>query len=210
MQIYITYFIIGITCMVSIPAMGNAELKGKLLFNAWAIRYRKEWWRLLTHALVHADWMHLMMNMYVLYMFGQYVEIEYEALFFQKAHLFFILLYVGGIFMSSVYSYEKNKDNMYYNALGASGAVSAIVFTHILIMPKAGMGLIFIPGIFIPSWIFGGLYLLYSWYMGKRGNDNIGHDAHFWGAVYGIAFTLCLKPSLAAHFIAQITGHTEM
>jgi membrane associated rhomboid family serine protease len=202
----VTYIIIGITLLFSIPAMNNPELKGKLMFNAYAVRHKREWYRLFTHALIHADWMHLIMNMYVLYGFGVITEGEYAYYFQEKAVLFYILLYVGAIFMSSVYSYEKHKDNMYYNALGASGAVSAILFAHILINPTAGISFIFIPFAF-PGWVLGGLYLIYSWYMGKKGNDNIGHDAHFWGAVYGVAFTLCLKPGLAAIFVSQITGH---
>ncbi len=208
-HIYITYIIIGITVMFSVPAMGNPELKGKLMFNAYAIRHRKEWWRLVTHALVHADWMHLMLNMYVLYMFGCASPLATEPMFMDlfelKGKLFYILLYAGAIIMSSVYSYEKNKDNMYYNALGASGAVAAVVFAGILIHPNQGIGIIFIP-VFIPSWIFGVLYLVYSWYKSKQGDDNIGHDAHFWGAVYGVVFTLCLKHELAGAFIDQILG----
>jgi membrane associated rhomboid family serine protease len=225
MPLYITYFIIGITVMVSIPAMSNPELKSRLMFNAYAVKHQRQWYRLFTHALVHGDWMHLFMNMYVLYSFGcaregrffededirqvlanQTLEQQFGTLFHEKAHLFYILLYVGAIFMSSVYSYEKNKDNMYYNALGASGAVAAVVFASILINPMGGIGIIFIP-IFIPSWIFGILYLVYSWYMAKKGDDNIGHDAHFWGAVYGMAFTLCLKPALASSFLDQVRGH---
>jgi membrane associated rhomboid family serine protease len=206
MHTYITLFIIGLTVLVSILAMANAELKNKSIFNAWAIKHRKEWYRFLTHAFVHADWMHLIFNMYVLYSFGMIVEGQYLDLFESKGHLFYILLYFGGIIMSSVYSYEKNKDNLYYNALGASGAVAAVVFAGILINPNGGIGIIFIP-VFIPSWIFGILYLAYSWYMGKRGDDNIGHDAHFWGAVYGVVFTICLKHELAFTFIDKIIGH---
>ncbi len=206
MQLYISYFIIGITVLFSVSAFTNPELKSKMMFNAYAIRHRKEWHRLFTHALIHADWMHLFFNMYVLYAFGPLLEREYAYFFEEKAHLFFILLYVGAIFMSSVYSYEKNKNNMYYNALGASGAISALLFAHILMNPMQGIGIMFIP-FFIPGWVFGGLYLFYSWYMARRGQDNIGHDAHFWGAVYGVIFTICLKPELASAFLRRITGH---
>jgi membrane associated rhomboid family serine protease len=207
MQLYLTYFIIGITVLFSIPAFANQELKAKMMFNAYLIKNGREWYRFFTHALIHADIMHLFMNMYVLYSFGVAVEYAYHDMFEEKARLFFLLLYIGGIFMSSIYSYEKHKDNIHYNALGASGAVSSVVFAFILMAPTARMGLIFIPFRF-PAWIFGLLYLTYSWYMSKRGNDNIGHDAHFWGAVYGIGFTLCMKPALFHQFIEQVTGRT--
>jgi membrane associated rhomboid family serine protease len=206
MQTYITLIIIGLTALISIPAMNNPELKMRSIFNAYAIKHNREWYRFVTHAFVHADWMHLLFNMYVLYIFGVKVERDYMDLFESKGHLFYILLYVGGVIMSSLYSYEKHKDDMYYNALGASGAVSAVLFAGILINPNMGIGMMFIP-VFIPAWIFGPLYLLYSWYMAKRGTDNIGHDAHFWGAVYGVVFTLCLNHHLATEFIDKITGH---
>jgi membrane associated rhomboid family serine protease len=205
LPIPVTYIIIGITLLFSIPAMNNADLKWKMMFNAYQIKHRNEWYRFFSHALIHADWMHLFMNMYVLYMFGIMLEHQYADLFDMKAQLFYVLLYVGAIACSSLYSYEKHKDDMHYNALGASGAVSAVVFAHILIDPSSRLGLLFIP-IMLPGWVFGGLYLFYSWYMGKKGADNIGHDAHFWGAVFGIVFTLCLKPSLGMDFIKMITG----
>jgi membrane associated rhomboid family serine protease len=205
-MIQITYIIIAVTVLVSVIAMNNDELKGKLLFNAYAIRHRREWYRLFTHALVHGDFMHLMFNMYAFYSFGIFAESAYGYFFAERATFFYVLLYVGGIFMSSAYSYEKHKDDMYYNALGASGAVSAVVFACILISPVSKIQLIFLPGLGIPSWVFGILYLVGSWYMARKGSDNIGHDAHFFGALYGIAFTLCIKPELAKAFLAQVTG----
>jgi membrane associated rhomboid family serine protease len=205
-MIQITYIIIAVTVLVSVIAMNNDELKGKLLFNAYAIRHRREWYRLFTHALVHGDLAHLMFNMYALYSFGMHAEYAYAYFFAERATFFYVLLYVGGIFMSSAYSYEKHKDDMYYNALGASGAVSAVVFAYIIIAPLSKIHLIFLPGLGIPSWVFGILYLVGSWYMARKGSDNIGHDAHFFGALYGIAFTLCIKPELAKAFLAQVTG----
>jgi membrane associated rhomboid family serine protease len=107
--------------------------------------------------------------------------------------------------LSSTPSYAKHKSNKFYHAVGASGAVSAVVFASILISPLTGIRFIFIP-FDIPAFIFGGLYLIFSAYMAKKGNDNIGHDAHFWGAVFGFVFTLILKPSLGSLFIEQIAA----
>ncbi|MGZ4034910.1 MAG: rhomboid family intramembrane serine protease [Bacteroidia bacterium] len=205
MILYITYIIIGITAFVSITSMENHELKNKMMFNAYMIHHRKEWYRFFSNGLIHADYFHLIFNMLSLYMFGLNVEHGYKELFEAKGILFFILLYVGGLIMSSIYSYEKHKNDIYYNALGASGAVSAVVFASIILYPTSGIMFVFFP-VPIPAYIYGVIFLGIEYYLGKRGNDNIGHDAHLWGAVYGIIFTIILKPALAHRFISIITG----
>ncbi len=202
----ITYTILAITIFISITSMDNYVLKNKLMFNAYMIKERKEWYRFFSHGLIHADWMHLIFNMLALYMVGKFVEDSYVVIFEGKGILFFILLYVGGLAMSSLYSYERNKENMYYNALGASGAVSAVIFAFIMLAPNAQMGLLFIPFLKIPAYIFGFVYIGFEYYLSKRGNTGIAHDAHLWGAVYGIVLTIVLKPSIASSFIDQIIG----
>lgn len=203
----ITYIIIAITVITSIQAMNNYHMKDKLMFNAYAVKHNREWYRFFSSGLIHADWMHLFFNMFSLYMIGIHVERAYShwSIFDNKGPLFFILLYVGGLFMSSVYSFEKHKNNSLYNALGASGAVSSVVFAFIILYPNERIGLFFIPPI-IPAYIFGFIYLGIEYYLGKKGNTNIGHDAHFWGAIYGSVFTVILKPELFTRFIHQITG----
>lgn len=201
----ITIIIIAITVLVSIISMDNHSLKNKLMFNAYLIHKRKEWYRFFSNGLIHADWMHLAFNMFSLYMFGGNVEQMYQDddVFGAKGILFFILLYVGGLAMSSLYSYEKHKNDIYYNALGASGAVSAVIFAFIILAPTQKLMLLILP-IPIPAYLFGLIFLGIEYYLAKRGQGNIGHDAHFWGAVFGIAFTLILKPSLLQSFIEQI------
>ncbi len=201
----ITYIILALTIFISITAMDNNTLKNKMMFNAYLIHERKEWYRFFSHGLIHADWMHLGFNMFSFYMFGIAVEDAYSMMFEGKGMLFFILLYVGGLAMSSLYSYEKNKGNIYYNALGASGAVSAVIYAYILLDPTARIGMMLIP-IRVPAYIFGFIYLGIEYYLSKRGNTGIAHDAHFWGAIYGIILTLILRPSLASSFIDQIIG----
>jgi membrane associated rhomboid family serine protease len=201
----ITYIILAITVFISISAMDNHSLKNKLVFNAYLIHERKDWYRFFSSGLIHADWMHLGFNMLSLYMFGKAVEDAYRELFDVKGILFFILLYVGGLAMSSLYSYERNKGNIYYNALGASGAVSSVIYAFILLAPTARLGFMFIP-VPIPAYLFGFIYLGIEYYMSKRGNTGIAHDAHFWGAIYGVVLTIILKPSLATRFIDQIIG----
>jgi len=199
----VTLLIIAITVIVSVTSMDNHQLKSKLMFNAYMIHQRKEWWRFFSSGILHADWMHLAFNMFSLYMFGRGVEDAFSYLFGTKGTFFFLLLYVGGIAMSSLYSYEKHKLNIYYNALGASGAVSAVIFAYIIIAPTAKLGFLFIP-VPIPAYLFGLIFLGIEYYMSKKGNSNIGHDAHFWGAIYGIVLTIVLKPTLFMAFIEQI------
>jgi membrane associated rhomboid family serine protease len=201
----LTYIILAITVITSIMAMDNSSLKSKLMFNAYMIHDRKEWYRFLSHGLIHADWFHLIFNMLSFYMFGKAVESYYSEIFGVKGILFYLLLYVGGLIMSSLYSYEKNKHNAYYNALGASGAVSAVIYAFIFLNPLARITLMFIP-IPMPAYLFGFIFLGIEYYLSKRGNTGIAHDAHFWGAVYGLVLTLVLRPSLLASFIEQITG----
>ncbi len=198
-----TYLIIGITALVSIFAFNRRDIFDKLKFNAFYIHKDREWFRFLSYGLIHADWMHLLINMFVLYSFGGIVETLYKELFGLKGIAFYFLLYLGGIAFSTLWDFGKYKDNVFYNAVGASGAVSAIVFASILLYPQGKIFLFFIP-IGIPAPIFGLLYLVYSAYMARRGSDNIGHSAHFWGAIFGIVFTIALEPKLVSYFLNQV------
>jgi membrane associated rhomboid family serine protease len=201
----VTVIIIVLTSATSLFAFRNQELFNKFLFNPYIIYKNKEWHRFFSHAFIHADTVHLLMNMFVLYSFGRQLENVYFSYFFgAKSILYFILLYLGGIVISSYPSFEKHKQDAYYNSVGASGAVSAIVFSGILINPNQKLIFMLFP-FPMPAFIFGLLYMAYSWYMSKKGSDNIGHDAHFWGAVFGIIFTIILKPVLAIEFFEKLT-----
>ena len=202
---YITYFLIGLTAITSILAFNNRSLYEKLLFSPYMISTHRQGYRFLTHALVHADWMHLAVNMFVLLSFGRAVEVYFNMFFGIKGAYLFTLLYAGGIVISSTPSFAKYKTDYLYRAVGASGAVSSIVFASIIINPLSPIRFVFLP-IDIPAFIFGGLYLAYSAYMARKGTDNIGHDAHFWGAVFGLTFTILLKPAILMGFIGQIAG----
>ena len=206
MNLYVTYIIIGLTAFISYKAFQDGSLKWKLIFNAYQIKERKEWYRFFSHGLIHADWVHFGFNIYVLYGFGKTVELSFVSFFgLAKGALNYILLYVGALLVSSVYSFVKNQDNPHYNSLGASGAVSAVLFSYIAIYPNSELSLILIP-IPIKGWVMGALYLVYSHYMAKKQMDNIGHDAHFWGAVFGFVITFVFEPKLIDNFIYQITS----
>jgi len=199
----LTFVIIALTVIVSISAFNNVELFSKLKFNAYQIKHSGEKWRFLSYALVHSGWMHLIINMYVLYSFGGVVESLFRSSFGAIGSLYYILLYVGGVLFSTVFDFGKHKDDIYYNAVGASGAVSAVVFSSILVYPAGSIFLFPIP-FPLPSWVFGIAYLIYSAYMGKKGVDNIGHNAHFWGAIFGIVLTIILVPDVIQNFFSTI------
>lgn len=201
----LTYLIIGITVLISVLSFGNRDLFSRLTYSPFGIKYNKEGYRFFSYALVHADFMHLAVNMFVLFSFGSMVEYFYTGLFGAKGYLYFALLYLGGIVLSVTPAYNKHKDNPAYSAVGASGAVSAVVFASIILNPLAPIGILFIP-FSVPAIIFGTLYLVYSAYMTGKAIDNVGHDAHFWGAVFGIFFTIALKPGLVVEFYQTISG----
>jgi membrane associated rhomboid family serine protease len=159
---------------------------------------------MLSYGFVHSGWGHLIFNMLTLYFFGPVVEQYFAAAFGATAGaILFAVLYVSAIAVSTVGDLLKYRDDYHYNAVGASGAVSAILFTSILFEPKMGIYIFMIP-IPVPGYIFAPLYLLYCWYMARRNMDNIGHTAHFWGAVYGLVFPLLCKPSILGHFLGQL------
>jgi len=195
--------IIAITAIVSIIAMTNPGMFYRLKFNPYLALHSKQWYRFFSYALVHAGWLHLFINMFVLYSFGDVVIQAYTMLFGIKGYYYYGLLYIGAVMISVLPSFGKHKNDPLYNAVGASGAVSAVVFASIMFVPTGKITIFPIP-FGIPAFIFGILYLLYSAYMGKRGKDNIGHDAHFWGAVFGVLFTIAIKPRIALIFVDHI------
>ena len=195
--------IIAVTAIVSILAFSNRDLFYKMTFDPYVIKHKKESWRFLSYALLHANWAHLLINMFVFWSFGRTVYAAFVTLFGGKAILFFLLLYVGGVIFSVLIDFGKHKDDPYYSAVGASGAVAAVVFSSILLYPTGSLYLFPFP-FPIPSVVFGVLYLVYSGYMARRGGDNIGHNAHLWGSIYGLAFTILLKPGLALRFLEEI------
>ncbi len=198
----ITYAILFLTVGFSFYAMNNPEIKYKYIFHPYSINHYNQHYRFLSHAFLHGDYIHLAFNMYALWMFGPIVEKGVLPILLGESGepdkklgmVFYILLYTGAIYASSISEYFKNKNNTHYTSLGASGAVNALIFSYITCLPMSQLGFFFIP---MPAWVFGILYLGISYYLSKRRTrnssvDNIGHEAHFWGAIYGIVFTLIL------------------
>lgn len=193
----ITYIIIAVTCLVSYQAFNNQELFEKLSFKPYKVVHNKEYYRLITNGFVHADWTHLFFNMLTLYFFGRTQEMIFTQAYGQ---LTFILFYLLSIPASSLISLYQHKDDPRYSAIGASGAVNAVLFSFILINPFSTIYVFVIP---IKAIIFAILFLLYSSYMAKKNMDNIGHEAHISGAIFGIIFTILTIPNVIDHFISQ-------
>ena len=189
MQFSITLVIIIITALVSIGGFNNRKIISDLIFYGPAVSRQNQWYRFFSCGLIHADWAHLIFNMISLYFLGPFVEQGFEQLFGSMGKWIFLLLYVSALAVSLLPTYSKNKDNYNYSSLGASGAVSAVIFAGLMLVPTLPLYIFFIP-IPIPGFIFGPLYLLISYYMDRKGGDNINHSAHIWGALYGLAFVI--------------------
>lgn len=190
MTLTITLIIIIITVLVSISAFSNEKIMNDLIFYPPAVTHNKQWYRFFTCGLIHADFIHLAFNMYALYLFGRNVEEYFMLIFQEKGKLLYLLMYILALFFCLLPTYSRHRDDSHYRSLGASGAVSAVVFASILLEPERGIGFVFIPGIYIPGFIFGFLYLVISSYLDKRGGGNINHSAHIYGAMFGIAFLI--------------------
>lgn len=209
MSMTITLIIIIITALVSISAFSNEKIYNDLIFYPPAVSENRQWYRFFSSGLIHADWMHLIFNMYTLYSFGEYVEGGFGYMFQEKGKLLYLLMYISAFFFSLLPTYLKNKDNGSYRSLGASGAVSAVIFAFILFNPMQRMffGL--------PSFLFGFIYLIISSVLDKRNVGNINHSAHIWGALYGVSFLIITGYALSdypvlASFIAQIRNYLHL
>jgi membrane associated rhomboid family serine protease len=160
-----------------------------------------QFYRFFSHGFIHADIGHLAFNMLALWSFGEGLErvFSFGCVFDKWGRLLYLLLYFSALFMASFPDYLKHRNSYHWRSLGASGAVSAIIFSMIVFFPQTPIGIIFLP-IRIPGWIFGLVYLGISAYLDKRGGGNINHSAHFWGAAYGVVFTILLCVFFADSF----------
>lgn len=189
----------------SLLAWNKPELMEKLIFNPYTVDQRKEYHRFITSGFIHSNIPHLGFNLYVLYTFGQAIEIAFGQIFGEYWAIHFLLLFGLGVIVSSIPTFIKNRTAPYYNSLGASGGVASVVFAFIFLFPKTKLSFLFIPFGF-PAILYGVGYLAYSTYQDKQNNDNINHSAHLWGSIFGIVYLLCLKPHLIFHFINEVTN----
>lgn len=201
-----TLLIIGITVAISLLAFSNRGLFEKMQLNPYQVYHQKQWYRVVTHGFLHADMIHLFVNMIVLFSFGEAVEQRFSLLesrgVIGGSTLHFLILYFAGMVIATTTTIQKHKDHYNYNAIGASGAVSAVVFTYIFFSPTNTLLLMGV--IPIPAILFGILYLVYSQYMRKKSGDRVNHDAHFVGAVFGFIYPIILEPGLIRVFFNQL------
>jgi membrane associated rhomboid family serine protease len=203
MELSVTLIIIIITSIISFTAFSNQKIIDDLIFYPPAVSERKQWYRFFSCGLIHADAGHLIFNMLSLYFFGPFVEEKFTVIFQEKGKVLYVVMYVAALAVCLLPTYYKNKTNYHYRSLGASGAVSAVVFAGLMVAPYVEIGFFFIPPI-IPGFIFAPLYLLSSVAMEKRGGDNINHSAHIWGALFGVAFIIVI-----GKFVGSYNAITE-
>ncbi|MCO5235657.1 MAG: rhomboid family intramembrane serine protease [Chitinophagaceae bacterium] len=209
----ITLTLLIVTSIVSVIAFRNQKWMEDLIFYPPAITERREYYRFITCGFIHANIPHLIFNMYSFWIFGEYVEILFMTIFGPAGKWYYLFMYITALVACLLPTYLKNKNNYHYQSLGASGAVSAVIFAFIFLNPLQGIGLIFLPREFmIPGFIFGFLFLGISSYLDKKGGGNINHSAHIWGAIYGIAFLivtayLVTGKNLIAYFLESVKSY---
>lgn len=201
MSFSITTIIIAINVLISFVAFNDSAAFYKLCFWPVKVWHEKEWIRLLSGGFLHANMPHLFFNMFSLFFFGPIVEYNFMLEFGSAGHTAFIVFYILATVVANLPDLVEHKDNQYYRAVGASGAVSAVIFASILFSPLDTIYVFFFP---ITAYLFGVLYLVYSAYMARKQADNIGHMAHFSGALFGIVFPLIFQPTLFMDFIHKI------
>ena len=196
----VTLVLIAITVLVSWQAFERPQLLGRLILWPPAVDRRRQYDRLLTHGFIHADWMHLLFNMITLFFFGGTIERAFAPYI---GPVGFLLFYLSAILVAILPTYLRHRHDPNYRSLGASGAVSAVLFASILINPWSLLLVFFIP---MPAIVFGVCYIGYSIWMDKRGGDNINHSAHLWGAGYGVLFTAMMEPRIIGVFLERLAS----
>lgn len=197
----ITLLLIGVTCVVSLIAFRTPSLLMRLILWPPAIDRHRQYDRLVTYGFIHADFWHLLFNMVTLFFFGRVMEQVMTQL--SGSRLTFVAFYFSALVVSILPTYLKHQKDPNYRSLGASGAVSAVLFSYILIDPWARIGVFFVP---MPAIVFAVLYIAYSIWMDRRGGDNINHGAHLAGAAYGILFLAAMEPRVLGHFLASLSN----
>lgn len=199
----VTLLIVVITLIVSFYAWSNEKIMYKLILDAYSVTKYKQYYRLFTSGFIHADYMHLGFNMLALYGFGQMVEYYFVTKYGLLGEILYLLFYVLAIVVADIPSYLKNKNNSRYASLGASGGTSALVLASVLFSPLSQVSFFFIP---MPAIMMGILFLVYSYFMSTKKYDNINHDAHIHGAIFGFVAAIVFFPEALVHFYETLTS----
>ncbi|MBL0740191.1 rhomboid family intramembrane serine protease [Chryseolinea lacunae] len=204
-ETYITYVIMAVTIAFSFYAFNRAEVLRKFMMTPYLIHSRKQYYRFVSSGFIHNDHMHLLLNMFSFYFFGRNVEFIFRAIFGPVlGGVYFVALYIMAIVVSDLPTFLKQKNNPAYSALGASGGVAAIIFASIIFQPLNDICLYAV--LCFPGFILGTLYVVFSYYQGRKANDGINHDAHLYGALFGLVFCIVMYPDCIPFFIEQLKG----
>jgi membrane associated rhomboid family serine protease len=195
-QTPVASLILLFTVITSIYAFNDPTLYGKFMLHPYSVYRKNKLYTLITSGMIHSDWMHLIFNMMTFFFFAFTLEAQIGSFKFG-------LVYFASLILSDIPTIFRHKDDFWYNSLGASGAISGVLFSFILFYPLTPLYIFFIP-IGIPAVLFGGLYLLYCVYASKQSRDNINHDAHFFGALTGIIITILIIPGIVPHFLSTL------
>ncbi len=206
MDLSITIILIILTVLISFAGFNKPAFISRAMFTPYRIKHYQEWDRFVLSGFIHKDYMHLLFNMFTFYFFGGVVE-QFLAYRFgnMAGGVLFVVFYLLGIIISDIPTYLKHRDNSYYHALGASGGVASAVFASIILMPLSDICLFDI--LCLPGFVLGILFLIYSAVQSKKDSDGINHDAHFYGAMFGIIVILILFPQSGANFIQEIISY---
>jgi membrane associated rhomboid family serine protease len=202
----ISFSLISITVLISVFGFSNINFKEKGTFSPFEYHKNKKWWLLITHGFLHADFFHLFFNVYVLYIFGPSIE-SYFNISSDIGSFYFISFYLVAMVFATLPSIIKHNNNPMYKSLGASGAISAVVFAYILIFPLDELGLLIIPGLWLPGFVFGALYLIAEHYLSKKQYSNIAHDAHISGSVFGVLFIIIYDFNNLINFFRSVGNY---
>jgi membrane associated rhomboid family serine protease len=198
----LTFIILAATILVSWRAFEQSALFEKLLHSPYRVKHQKQYYRLFSHMLVHADGIHLALNMFVFYSFGRVLEAIFRINWgIQTGSILFIALYVLGGVAATLPSLRKHSDNYAYNSVGASGGVSALLMAYMILFPMNEIAFFFIP---MPAFIGVFVFFLLEHFMKRNVRSNIAHDAHIWGALFGIVFVALAVPRSIPRFIEQV------
>lgn len=196
----VTFILIAINVIVSLIGFSNADVIDKTIMWPYGIKREKQYYRFITSGFIHADFIHLLFNMFSFYYFGSAIEF-YFAQYGLGGNISYLLLYFLALIIADIPSYLKHQDDYNYRALGASGAVSAVIFACILFQPWGTILIYFIP---MPFIVFAFVYLGYCIYMSKKNLGHVNHDAHLWGSLFGLIFTAVLIAVMSPQLFPDI------
>jgi len=198
----LSFLIMAVTVGISLLAWQKPAWLDAMMMSPYRIDRKKEYWRFITSGFIHADFAHLFFNLFSFYFFGTQLEYIFGIIFPGFGGEVFILFYLLAIFVADLPTYFKQRNNPYFNSLGASGAVSAVIFAGIMFFPTEKIYLFGFVG--IPGFIYAGLFTWYSIAMDRRGRDYVNHSAHLYGGLFGVLFITLTRPSTWVEFFSQI------